>query len=220
MEKVFGVDFERKAELFRQKIIEFYFRNGRRDLPWRKNPAPWRILLAELFLRKTTVAQVANIFSKLENLEPKRLCCTPVEEIQEILRPLGIYKVRSSQIRSIACAVAKEPELLQSKDRLLTLPGVGEYTANAVLCFAFSKPAPLVDTNVARILCRVFGIHPKARPHTDKKLWELAKTLLPSKLFREYNWGLIDFGSTVCLARKPLCKECCIKEICSNGGTK
>lgn len=101
-------------------------------------------------------------------------------------------------------------------DKLLDLPYVGRYAANAVLCFAYGVRVPVVDSNVARVYSRVFDITPGAkRLSSAHALWDFAREVLPRKRIKEYNWALLDLGGTVCRARKPLCSECPVARICA-----
>ena len=96
----------------------------------------------------------------------------------------------------------------------MKLPGVGEYIANAVLCFSFKKPVPIVDANVGRIMNRIFSFPVKSAPSRDKNLLEKMKEILPEKNARAFNLALLDFAALVCLPRKPRCEECPLSQSC------
>ncbi|MBE9592448.1 MAG: hypothetical protein IMF19_03105 [Proteobacteria bacterium] len=97
----------------------------------------------------------------------------------------------------------------------MSLYGVGEYISNAVLCFAFKKRIPIVDTNVLRVYERVFNVKSlKSRPHTDKKMWDFAEKMLPKENYVGYNYALLDFASDICRAKNPFCEICPLKSIC------
>lgn len=139
-------------------------------------------------------------------------------ELQEFLQPLGLYRKRAKDLAAIAKIVKTEynGELPRSRELLMKLPGVGDYVANAVLCFAFGKSAPLLDTNVIRVITRVFTVNTKAkRARTDTSLWQFMGRILPRTAYREFNLAVIDLGALVCLSRKPKCLICPIALICN-----
>ena len=103
----------------------------------------------------------------------------------------------------------------KEKDKLLTLRGVGDYIANAVLCFAFNKDVPIVDANVIRVIERFFSLKSKkVRPRTDKLIWQFAEKLVPKGNAKEYNRAILDFAALVCSAKKPNCLNCPISKKC------
>lgn len=98
---------------------------------------------------------------------------------------------------------------------LLALTGVGDYIANSVLCLGYGKELPLLETNIVRVLNRVFGIKSsKARARTDKELWDTVQRMIPKGNAREFNLGLVDFGALVCVAKNPKCKICPMSDFC------
>ena len=102
-----------------------------------------------------------------------------------------------------------------SKNDLLSLPGVGPYSANAVLCFAFNHDVSMVDTNILRVLQRVFSLKSNSpRPRQDKKIWEFAESLPPKGSGKEFNYGILDFAAKVCTSRNPKCNTCVLNGMC------
>jgi len=205
-----------KILFFQKEILSFWDAHGRKDLPWRKTKDPWSILLSELLLRKTTSKQAIPVFEKISSINMLSLAKMKVDEIELIIRPLGISRVRAHQIKSTAEIICEAgTTALHSIQFLESLPGVGKYTVNSVLCFAFGLPKPALDTNMIRILERVFNFNSRrSRPREDKELWEFASSLVPSDECREYNWGVLDFGALICKSRKPNCAECQIAKVC------
>ena len=107
-------------------------------------------------------------------------------------------------------------QIPNSEKELIALPGVGQYMANSVLCLAFGKKAPLLDTNIVRILERVFDIKSsKARARTDEKLWDFVRKITPPRKSREVNLALLDYGALVCTAKNPKCPVCPVSKICT-----
>lgn len=98
---------------------------------------------------------------------------------------------------------------------LLALPQLGRYGAHAVRCFAFGRADPIVDTNVARVLGRYYGLTPEGQLHTDDRMWAVAAKLLAgTRKPKELNWAILDLGATVCVARKPRCESCPLVSDC------
>ena len=132
-------------------------------------------------------------------------------------RPLG-YNFRPGRLHKIAQLVVKEyhGKLPDTLDRLQALRGVGRYTAGAILSFAFHKDAPIVDTNVRRVLQRVFGIQGNPmQGQARKQIWFLAEALIPPGQAHVFNQALLDFGALVCIARSPKCATCALKLECT-----
>lgn len=147
---------------------------------------------------------------------PKRLAQANSRTLRREIHLLGI----SDRARRLK-ATAKTIERLHSgkvpsdRKQLLNFLGVGDYIANAVLCFAFDEDVPLLDTNVIRVIKRVFSVESsKERARTDKNLWQFAGSLVPQRKAIDYNRGVLDFAATVCTARNPNCQICPIREIC------
>lgn len=204
-----------KLRRFQGEMIRFYKEKGRK-FPWREDAEnPWMILLAELLLRKTTAEQVEKVYLVLREYAPCMIATMKLQILSDMLKPLGIHRERARLIKQIAIRICEQNKVPEDKKELLKLPGVGEYTANAVLCVSYGVPLPMMDRNMIRVLSRVFGIKSKKpRPHTDRYLWKFAEKLVPSNNCRDFNWGVLDFASLICRARKPLCVKCSLKDIC------
>lgn len=205
------------AKKFHTSILNWYAREGR-HLPWRDTSEPFKILVAEFLLQKTDVEKVKAVYEKFMYRwsSPQALSKARISSILKMIQPLGL-RYKANRLKSTAKALVEKfngkiPEL---EDKLLELPGVGRYIASAVECFAFNKPKAVLDTNVIRILDRVFAIRSeKNRPRDDPRLWDFAQTLVPSNNTKEYNWGVLDYGALVCKNKKPLCGECVLHSIC------
>lgn len=205
---------------FRDGILEWYRRDGR-DLPWRHTRDPYKILVSEILLHQTTVRSVLPVYQAfLERFPTLEMCAQgPLSAIKEITDPLG-YKIRGSWLHKIACYIVEEcggifPDTLEG---LLELPGVGRYTAGAVLSFAFEQDAPILDTNVNRLVGRFFGVDYRDKhAQTLHELWALAEAVIPMGQGAEFNQALMDMGALICTARKPLCLTCPIYYGCAMG---
>ncbi len=131
--------------------------------------------------------------------------------------PLG-YNVRPRRLHSIAreSVASHGGRIPADREVLRSFKGIGDYTAGAVLSFAFGKREPILDTNVARVLCRVFVGRGNPRSHAmRRRLWTVARVLLPVKRVFDFNQALMDLGAMVCVARKPRCPVCPMNRICA-----
>jgi A/G-specific adenine glycosylase len=202
---------------FRRTLLSWYRTNGR-DLPWRRTDDPYHILVSEVMLQQTQVDRVLPKYHEWLDKYPSLVALAAADEqdVTQTWRPLG-YNIRPRRLHAIAReSVAKYGGRLPSdEETLLSFKGIGAYTAGAIRSFAFHERAAILDTNVARVLFRVFVARGDHRGHTmDKKLWALSRAVLPHKHVFDFNQALMDFGATVCTARKPLCSTCPMKGKC------
>jgi A/G-specific adenine glycosylase len=202
---------------FRQRLLAWYRRHGR-ALPWRTTDDPYHILVSEVMLQQTQVDRVLPKYHEWLGKYPSFEVLASAEEADVVKTwyPLG-YNIRPRRLQSIAReSVAKYGgRLPDDETTLLSFKGIGPYTAGAVLSFAFRKRAAILDTNVARVLFRVFLAKGDHRGHTmDKHLWAISRAVLPHRHVFDFNQALMDFGATVCTARKPLCGGCPMRRKC------
>lgn len=204
--------------MFAKKLLIWHRENALK-FPWRETKDPYKILLAEILLRKTTRGQVKELFEELIRRypNPEKLASAGIKELEKIIEPLGMQKKRALLLIKLAKTIVENyrGSVPEERNELLKLPGVGPYSANAVLCFAYGKQLPLVDTNVIRVVERVFQIKSrKARARTDPMIWSFVEKLIPKGKAREFNLAMLDFANLVCTPRNPKCYACPIKEIC------
>jgi A/G-specific adenine glycosylase len=202
---------------FRQRLLTWYRRHGR-DLPWRKTDNPYHILVSEIMLQQTQVDRVLPKYEEWLAKYPSfdALASAPEQDVTNTWRPLG-YNIRPRRLQSIAReTVARYGGSLPSdEETLLSFKGIGAYTAGAIRSFAFRERAAILDTNVARVLFRVFVATGDPRSHAMKKhLWTLSETLVPSRHVFDFNQALMDFGAMVCVAREPKCLVCPMSKSC------
>jgi A/G-specific adenine glycosylase len=202
---------------FRRAILAWYRRNGR-DLPWRRTSDPYHILVSEVMLQQTQVDRVVPKYHEWLDKYPSlaALASAPEKEVSDTWRPLG-YNIRPRRLHAIAReSVAHYGGRLPSdQDTLLSFKGIGAYTAGAIRSFAFRERAAIVDTNVARVLFRVFVRRGDPKAHaTKKQLWAVSEALVPRKHVFDFNQALMDVGATVCVARKPKCDACPLTSMC------
>src|SRR5438270_9033813 len=193
---------------FRQRLLTWYKRHGR-DLPWRKTDDPYHILVSEIMLQQTQVDRVVPKYVEWLEKYPTMtaLAGAPDAEVRATWFPLG-YNIRPKRLQSIAReAVAKYGGELPSDERTLrSFKGIGAYTAGAIRSFAFRERAAILDTNVARVLFRVFVAAGDPKSHAMKRhLWDVSEALVPIRHVFDFNQALMDFGAMVCVARNPKC---------------
>lgn len=205
------------SKYFIGKLLRWGPKN-KRKFPWRnKNASAYRILVAEIMLQKTNAEKVDPTFRKFIKKYPtiKELNKAKVSEVEKMLKVLGLQKNKAQRLKLIAKEVNSKcrGKILDSRENLMKLKGIGNYTVNALLCFKFNKHAPIVDTNTARVISRFFDYKIKERARTDKQLWKFMEDITPRRKRREFNYALLDFANAVCKI-KPLCKECILNNKC------
>ena len=207
---------------FRRSLLTWYRAHGR-DLPWRKTDDPYHILVSEIMLQQTQVDRVLPKYSEWLEKYPslEALAAAPEDEVAGTWRPLG-YNIRPRRLHAIAReAVARyDGRLPSDPETLLSFKGIGAYTAGAIRSFAFGQRAAILDTNVARVLFRVFVGRGDANAHaTRKHLWAVSAALVPRKHVFDFNQALMDLGAMVCVARNPKCLVCPVNTLCRSRRT-
>jgi A/G-specific adenine glycosylase len=202
---------------FRRTLLSWYRLNGR-DLPWRRTDDPYHILVSEVMLQQTQVDRVLPKYHEWLDKYPSLVALAAADEhdVTQTWRPLG-YNIRPRRLHAIAReSVAKYGGRLPSdEETLLSFKGIGAYTAGAIRSFAFRERAAILDTNVARVLFRVFVTQGDVKAHAMRKhLWSVSATLVPRKQVFDFNQALMDFGATVCTARSPKCDACPMSRLC------
>src|SRR5687767_14789230 len=203
---------------FRRALLNWYRAHGR-ALPWRETSDPYHILVSEMMLQQTQVDRVLPKYQEWLEKYPSldALAAAGEDEVTEAWRPLG-YNIRPRRLQAIAReSVARYGGSLPSdEETLLSFKGIGAYTAGAIRSFAFGQRAAIVDTNVARVLFRVFIGRGDAKTHAMRKhLWAVSETLVPRKHVFDFNQALMDLGALVCVARKPKCLICPMLKMCA-----
>jgi len=203
---------------FQQRLLAWYARHGR-DLPWRRTRVPYRVLVSEIMLQQTQVDRVIPKYRQFLRAYPtlRALAAAPLEDVRRLWYPLG-YNVRPLRLHAIACeSVARyRGRLPDSAEALRRLPGVGRYTAGALLSFAYGRDVAVLDTNVRRVLSRVFlGPRRAHRLRGETSLWTLAEALVPAGRAYDFNQALMDFGATWCAPRRPRCRPCPMRSFCA-----
>jgi A/G-specific adenine glycosylase len=203
---------------FQRRLLAWYAEH-RRDLPWRRTRRPYHVLVSEIMLQQTQVDRVIPKYLQFLRRYPtmRHLARARVEDVRRLWYPLG-YNIRPVRLHAIAReTVARYAgRLPDDEETLRRLPGIGRYTAGAVRAFAYGRDAAVLDTNVRRVLGRVFlGPRRLARVRGQKTFWDLAEALLPPGRAYDFNQALMDFGATWCTPRKPQCPRCPMRGFCA-----
>jgi A/G-specific adenine glycosylase len=213
-----AVPSTRARRSFRRRLLAWYDQHGR-TLPWRSTSDPYHILVSEVMLQQTQVHRVLPKYHEWLARYPslEALARAPEDDVAETWYPLG-YNIRPKRLQAIAReAVANYGGRLPSDEAtLLSFKGIGAYTAGAIRSFAFRERAAILDTNVTRVLFRVFIGRGEPNAHATKKvLWRISSALVPRKRAFDFNQALMDFGAMLCTARKPKCLVCPMTSLCS-----
>ncbi|MEO5815110.1 MAG: A/G-specific adenine glycosylase [Gemmatimonadaceae bacterium] len=205
-------------------LLRRWFRANGRDLPWRKTRDPYRILVSELMLQQTQVSRVVPKYAEFLETFPTlhHVARARPKRVTEAWSGLGYY-ARARNLHALAKVVTdrgRDPYATLPPDAssLRELPGVGAYTAGAVSSFAYERRAELVDTNVARVLKRVFAPELVIKSTAgQKQLWSVARELLPrtGKATWTHNQALMELGALVCTARVAHCTTCPVRTVCA-----
>ena len=206
----------KNVDWFRDRLLTWAEQNLR-DYPWRNTNNSYHILVAECLLQRTDADTVAPVYETLLTRYPSlnELAIAEVKDIAAILQPLGLF-FRAKRLSQTAQTIVAQHqgEIPNSQTELLKLPGIGIYTARAILSQAFGQSAAVMDTNVARIIERFFGIKGERVKSRCKILWSAADNIAPISEVGHWNLSLLDFGALMCTARKPKCSQCPLANKC------
>jgi len=223
---------------FRRRLLRWFRQHGR-DLPWRRTRDPYHVVVSEFMLQQTQVSRVTEYYGRFLARYPtvQALARANPTRVREAWQGLGYYR-RASNLHRLAQVVVSDHagELPRRTDQLRALPGVGRYTAGAVATFAYELRTPAVDTNVGRVIRRVFlgarspgrrvaasrkrpdgGTKPDVK--SEKKVWELAERLVPraGNAAWTFNQAIMELGALICTARVMKCGECPVRKGCKTG---
>jgi A/G-specific adenine glycosylase len=199
-------------------VVAWQRQHGRHDLPWQNTTDAYRVWLSEVMLQQTQVATVIDYYQRFLAKFPTvdALANASGDEVLALWSGLGYYS-RARNLHRCAQEVVSRFEGFFPKKQsdLMTLPGIGRSTAAAISAFAFGQSAAILDGNVKRVFCRVFGVRGyPGQSAIDKLLWEIAEREKPEGGVESYTQGLMDLGATLCQRSKPRCTECPLKARC------
>jgi DNA (cytosine-5)-methyltransferase 1 len=205
----------RRRREFADALMTWHQNGNRRAFPWRSDDDPWRMLLAEMCLRRTRADSVAAVYKQLIAAAPSPARVKPEQDkVRTILYPLGLRWRAENLIRVAEELLADHGgKVPRDEARLRTLTGVGDYVASAVRCFAFGVPSVLLDANTRRITKRFTGRTSASAWTTRLEIYRLAGDAGPTAAF---NYALLDFGATVCRPGVPLCGQCPVRDQCAS----
>jgi A/G-specific adenine glycosylase len=194
-----------------QQTLNSWWQINKRDFPWRHNRSPYRTLIAEVMLRRTRAEQVVSVFENFIHCYPTLSLAAMAnpEDIQAILYPLGLNWRIDNIINLLKTIHDRYGEIIPTELEILkTLPGVGDYVAGAVACFAGGQCAPLIDTNVVRVLGRIFGVNIHGEARRRREMRDLANSTLDRNDPVTYHYAILDFAAKICTSKKPSCNVC------------
>ncbi|MGD8229319.1 MAG: A/G-specific adenine glycosylase [Desulfobacteraceae bacterium] len=206
-----------ELEQIADRILSWYAR-GKRDLPWRNTRNPYFIWVSEVMLQQTQVDTVIPYYERFLKQFPtvETLAKASLQEVLKAWENMGYY-ARARHLHAAAREIVERMsgEIPNTWNELIRLPGIGTYTASAILSFAFDRRFPTVDGNARRVLCRLFAIQePIDKSNTQREIHALATKIIPSEDPANFNHGIMELGATICRPRSPLCKTCPVGDLC------
>lgn len=215
------VDFiyESDIEYFQEKLLDWYLDNGR-TFSWRnKSATNYELIISEVFLQRTKAETVSRFLPNFlkQYASWKQLGEATENELQEITKPLGLYKQRSSRLYKLAQELKKRKgRFPKERIQVAEIPMMGQYITNAYELYVLKKKSPLLDVNMARLLERFFGERKLADIRHDPYLQTLAYRVVNVKESKELNWAILDYASIVCKKLKPSCFKCLLSSKCKH----
>lgn len=208
-------DSKARIARFHEALHRWYVAHGRQDLPWRNTKDAYAIYISEVMLQQTQVQTVLSryYYPFLEHFPSlQALADAPRDAVLKQWEGLGYYS-RAANLHKAAAEAA--PHLPDTVESLQALPGIGRNTAHAIAAFAYHQPVPVMEANVKRVLCRIFGLE---QPKSEQ-LWQHAEQLLDREHPFDYNQAMMDIGAMVCTRRQPDCAQCPAQTICAGQDT-
>lgn len=206
------------ASQFSQSLLKWFDKHGRHDLPWQKNPTPYRVWISEIMLQQTQVATVIpyyqNFLKKFPTLTS--LANAPLDSVLHLWTGLGYY-ARARNLHQCAKILVKNSKgkFPNRVEEMIALPGIGKSTAGAILSISMNERAPILDGNVKRVLARFHMVEGwTGSPETQNVLWHYAEHYTPKKRIADYTQAIMDLGATICTRTNPKCDNCPFKKNC------
>lgn len=207
-----------EALRFSRRLLAWYDRHGRKDLPWQLTRTSYRVWVSEIMLQQTQVATVIPYFERFLDRFPDlpALAQAPIDDVLHHWSGLGYYARARNLHRSARLVVEQHAgELPRELSALEALPGIGRSTAGAIHSLGQGEVAPILDGNVKRVLARYYAV--EGWPGTSvvlKRLWAISEALTPSEHCDDYNQAIMDLGALVCVRSRPACRDCPLKSDC------
>ena len=208
---------EDKISSVRKLLINWYKKNGR-DFPWRDTSDPYKIMIAEFMLHRTRAEQVVPVYLEFIKKYPdiKTLSTAKSNDIIKLTASLGLHRRYKHFIESVKYIIGRHNgKFPENYDNLRKIPGIGEYIGGAIMAVSFDKPAPVVDSNIARFINRYYGLNLNRELRRKRKIIRIAYELFNYENPGLFLFAIIDFTSVICKPRIPLCQKCPL-EGCAN----
>ena len=202
--------------------VRRWFRRRGRTLPWRGEKDPYRVILSEIMLQQTQVQRVLEKYPLFLRRFPTMRSLARARRRDVVLAWRGMgYNGRAVRLHALAAVIVERGmRIPRDADALRSLPGIGKYTAHAILSAVHGLPVPLVDVNVRRLFSRVFWrMRSTGEMKSEAEIWEAAGSVLPRRSVYEWNQALMDLGATICTARRPRCPACPLGSLCASRGS-
>lgn len=208
----------RRMRTFRRKLLQWFSENSR-SFPWRRiSQSKYRLVVSEVLLQRTRAETVAAIYTKFfaKYSSWGKLATATVEDLQEFLKPLGLWRRRAVGLLALARSICeRRGRLPKNREGIEGLPGVGQYITNAIELICSRLPAPLLDVNMSRVLERYFGPRRMADIRYDPYLQRLAWRITDCEESINLNWAILDLAAMICAVRRPKCNKCPLKSGCN-----
>ncbi|MFO1407997.1 MAG: A/G-specific adenine glycosylase [Steroidobacteraceae bacterium] len=214
-----SLDDADRAARFAPKLLEWFESGGRKDLPWQRDPTPYRVWVSEIMLQQTQVATAIPYYERFTQRFPdvRALAAARPDEVLHLWSGLGYY-ARARNLHRAAQAIVRDHggEFPRSLEAVVALPGVGRSTAGAILALSRGERHAILDGNVKRVLARLFAVegHP-GLPAVERRLWVLSEACTPTRRAAEYTQAVMDLGATVCTRTRPACLLCPVNTDCA-----
>ncbi len=198
--------------------LQVWYQHHRRDLPWRKQKSLYRVWISEIMLQQTQVATVVNYYLRFLSAFPnvRRLAQAPEQDVLKLWEGLGYYR-RAKQLHRAAKIIVEQHagRFPQEVNAVLALPGIGRYTANAILSIAVNQRLPILEGNTIRLYSRLLASKLDVTSSAgQRQLWGFAESIVPHEQPGEFNQALMELGNQICLVRNPLCAQCPLNNHC------
>ncbi len=207
-----------RVQRFAPELLRWFESGGRKDLPWQRDPTPYRVWVSEIMLQQTQVTTVIPYYEAFMRRFPdvRSLAAAPLDEVLHLWSGLGYYaRARNLQRAAQAIVARHGGEFPRSIDEAMQLPGIGRSTAGAVLALSRGERHAILDGNVKRVMTRYFGVEGySGEPAVERRLWALSEACTPQARVAEYTQAVMDLGATMCTRTRPTCLLCPVNAGC------
>ncbi len=201
---------------FADRVLTWFDRHGRKDLPWQQSPEPYSVWISEIMLQQTQVAAVIPYYQRFMARFPdiQTLAGASLDAVLATWSGLGYY-ARARNLHRAAQIIVRQDGFPDTLEALIKLPGIGRSTAGAILSIAFNDSHAILDGNVKRVLSRFYAVPGwPGKNRVARELWRLSADCTPNSRAADYTQAIMDLGATVCLRSKPLCQRCPLHDQC------